>query len=156
MTYARFLTPLFLAGAFLSAAPLAAQTMITGNDIDEIVNLARGYGSAVKEADSQGDPKISGRINGISYVVLFYGCTNNTDCTSIQFQAAWANPGHVTADMLNEWNRDKRFGKAYLDDENDPVIEWDVNLFGGVSARNMDDTIDWWKLVLTTFAEEMS
>ena len=49
-------------------------------------------------------------------------------------------------DVPAEWAR-----KAYLDDVKDPVVEMDVNLFGGVSTRNLEDTIDWWQLVLADF-----
>ena len=38
----------------------------------------------------------------------------------------------------------KRFAKAYLDDQNDPVIEMDVNLQGGVSRKNLEETFDLW------------
>jgi hypothetical protein len=141
--------------AFLGAGALApavmAQSLVQGSDVDTIANIARGYGSATVQTDSAGDPQILGRINGVQYVVSFYGCTNGTNCTTIQFRAAWSNPGNVTLVDMNTWNQEKRFGKAYLDYDNDPVIEWDVNLLGGVSTRNLDDTFDWWKIVLENF-----
>jgi hypothetical protein len=134
--------------------PVQSQTLIDGNSAQEILNLARGYGSANLGTDIAGDPQITGRIAGTPYLINFYGCTNGTNCTTLQFRASWINPGHVTIESLHAWNRDKRFGKAYLDSDGDPVLEWDVNLFGGVSPRNLDDTIDWWEVVLTNFITE--
>ena len=42
------LRSLFLAGVFLAAGTIAAQAqaLIDGTNVDEIVNLARGYGAA--------------------------------------------------------------------------------------------------------------
>jgi hypothetical protein len=54
---------------------------------------------------------------------------------------------------VNRWNRDYRFGKAYVDAEGDVILEWDVNLWGGVSPANLDDTFDWWRTVLSRMDE---
>lgn len=143
-----------LIGSFAFAHSVSAQSLIEATDVEEIVSIARGYGSATVQADSGGAPQIVGRIDGVQYTVNFYGCENTSGCTTIQFRAAWTNPGSVTLNDMNRWNQDKRFGKAYLDVENDPVIEWDVNLFGGVSALNLDDTFDWWKIVLDNFVAD--
>jgi hypothetical protein len=142
-------------GNLVVAPAVTAQSLIDARSVDEIANIARGYGSATLQTDSAGDPQIMGRIDGIQYTVNFYGCNSGANCTTIQFRAAWKNPGNVTLEQMNSWNQDKRFGKAYLDFDNDPVIEWDINLFGGVSARNLDDTFDWWKIVLENFAADM-
>lgn len=141
-------------GSFAFAPSVSAQSLIEATDIEEIANIARGYGSATVQKDNIGDPQILGRIDGVQYTVNFYGCDNGNGCTTIQFRAAWTNPGSITVNDMNRWNQDKRFGKAYLDTANDPVIEWDVNLFGGVSARNLDDTFDWWKIVLDNFVAD--
>ena len=59
----------------------------------------------------------------------------------------------MTMDQVNTWNREFRFGKVYLDDENDPFLEMDVNLDYGVSEGNFLDTLDWWTVVLGRFEE---
>lgn len=149
------LFPIAVSGSLALAPAAMAQSLIEASDVDAIANIARGYGSATIQTDSAGDPQILGRIDGVQYTVNFYGCTNGANCSTIQFRAAWTNPGSVTVDHMNSWNQDKRFGKAYMDYDNDPVIEWDVNLFGGVSARNLDDTFDWWKIVLENFSDDI-
>ncbi|MFN4057951.1 MAG: YbjN domain-containing protein [Roseinatronobacter sp.] len=149
------LSALLFSSSMVMASPSLSQSMVTASDTDTILNIARGYGSATLEADEVGDPFIRGRIDGVIYVVNFYGCTNSKDCTTIQFRAAWNETPGVTLGTMNNWNRDMRFGKAYLDTENGPTIEWDVNLFGGVSATNLDDTFDWWKIILGKFVSEV-
>jgi len=114
-------------------------------------NIASGYGSATLREDNVGDPMISGRIDGVPYYVFFYGCDEGGEsCRSIQFRAAW-DMDDFTQSSIRSWNQNKRFGKAYLDQDDDPTIEWDVNLFGGVSVRNLDDSFDWWAIVLKDF-----
>jgi hypothetical protein len=41
----------------------------------------------------------------------------------------------ITLSRINEWNKTKRFGRAYLDNSNDPVIEADLDFEGGVTAE---------------------
>ena len=144
-----------LCATLSGTSPALSQSLVTANDVDQIVNIARGYGSATLEQDAAGDPFIRGRMDGVLYVVNFYGCTEGTNCTTLQFRAAWNPTDTVTLAQMNDWNRDMRFGKAYLDAANAPTIEWDVNLFGGVTTTNLDDTFDWWKIVLARFVADM-
>lgn len=145
----RLLTCLFLVAASTVAN---AQQLVDGSDPEQLENLIRGFGSAVLETDDVGDPMIVGRMEGTRFVVLFYGCDDaGSNCDSVQFRAAWSTSGEISLDAINAWNRDKRFGKAYIDDENDPVIEMDVNLDSGVTRRSFEDSIDWWQVVLADF-----
>lgn len=141
-----------LAGALLPITAASAQTMIDATDPDQIVNLIRGFGSAVLETDAAGDPLIVGRMEGTRFLVLFFGCNGSgAQCRSIQFRAAWETDGAHSPAALNAWNRDKRFAKAYLDQVEDPILEMDVNLFEGVTTSNLEDTIDWWQIMLADF-----
>lgn len=142
----------YLVPLVLLPLPLAAQDLVDATDPAAVLNIASGWGSALLETDSVGDPMIRGRIEGISYVVYFYGCTDGADCASIQMRAGWLMDG-VPVSAMNEWNRDRRFGKAYLDGDGDPVIEMNVNLAHGVSARNLDDTFAWYAGVIKEFTQ---
>lgn len=150
--FAKILTLSTLA---LAPAASGAQALLDASDPEAIANIARGYGAVEVTSDALGDPMLRGRMDGTQYLVLFYGCENGRNCTNIQFRAAWVNTGAVTQNTILAWNRDNRFGKATLDAENDPVIQWDVNLFGGVSRANLDDTFDWWRVVLDGFADHL-
>lgn len=155
----RLSAPLYIlaiAGSVAVASKAHGQTMIDGSNVEAIANIARGYGSATIQTDGAGDPNIVGRIDGTQYVINFYGCTGGKDCTTIQFRASWRNSGNVTLADMNAWNQEKRFGKAYLDEGNAPNVEWDVNLLGGVSVQNLDDTFDWWKIVMQSFLDDLS
>jgi len=146
----------FLAAACAFAPQVAwAQSLIDGSDPQAVLNVARGYGSADLDTDSGGDPRIKGRIEGISYTLNFYGCSSGRNCKSLTFYAGWVSD-RVSLREINEWNRTKRFSRAYLDHEDDPIVELDVNLDGGVSRRNLDDTFDWWKVTVTAFKRDLN
>jgi hypothetical protein len=136
-----------------TAFSVQAQDIIDGSNVDEILNIARGYGAATLEKQSTGDPKITGKIEGISYQVYFMNCTDSKNCEDINFYAgfSFAEDAKPAMDSINAWNRDKRFGKAYLDSELDPVIEWDVNLEYGITRNNMDAAFSLWKLLLDQY-----
>lgn len=127
---------------------------VAATDPAVLANIISGYGSANLTTNASGNPRIESRIDGIRFNVIFYGCTENTNCGSVQFTSSWKKPG-LSLEKINSWNRDKRFGKAYLDNEGDPVIEMDVNLRHGVSHNNFDDTVDFWNIVLRSFRDEM-
>ena len=133
--------------AALAATGASAQDLVDGKDAEAIAALLKGFGSARVETDSDGDPRIAGRADGKPYKVHFYGCKENKDCTNIQFWAYWE--GAVELEKVNEWNRDTRFGKLYVDADGDLVLEYDVNLIGGISERTLEDDGDVWVTLLS-------
>ncbi|WP_246221693.1 YbjN domain-containing protein [Marichromatium bheemlicum] len=140
--------------AMLWAGSALARDLVSAADPEAVLEAAKGFGSAELERDEVGDPRIRGRMFGVLYLVTFYGCEAGKDCKDLLFYAGWEDAG-LTLEDVNRWNRGKRFGKAYLDDEGDAVLEFAVNLNYGVTPRNLDDTFDWWGVVLREFREEM-
>ncbi|PIE07594.1 MAG: YbjN domain-containing protein [Rhodobacterales bacterium] len=155
-TKSKLLTNLVLAAGLVLPQAALAEDLVDATQVDVIASLAAKYGTAEVDVDNTGDPMISGEIDDTHYMVLFYGCENGNNCTTIQYYTGWINPGGIDVDTLNDWNRDRRFSKAYIDAEGDPVIEFDVNLFGGVTETNLYDTFDWWRLVMSEFDEYIS
>ena len=143
-------TPAAPAASAMNTGPI-----ITAGSVKDILSIAKGYGSATLEKDDDGDPKISGRVAGQEYWLYFYGCDkNHTNCTSVQFWTYWT--GEVlTAEEMNAWNADTRFGKLYVDGDGDLNLEMDVNLDYGVTYKNLDDTFDIWQTVLEDVLDQM-
>lgn len=134
-----------------SGTPTAGgQEIISAADPDKIFDIAKGFGNASLDTDSSGDPKIVGRIEGTKYGLYFYGCKSGKKCTDIQFNAAWSGT-KVTLDKLNEWNRTRRYGKAFLDKDGDPVLQMSVNIDYGVTRKNLEDNFDWWAKIVPEF-----
>jgi hypothetical protein len=146
-----------LATAFLAlslAGAAHAQGTITGAQTDEILNAARGYGSATLTKQTNGDPQINGKINGISYQVYFRNCTNNTDCEDLNFYLGFLDL-KPSLEVINDWNYNKRFSRAYLDPDKDACVEMDLDLVKGVSPEYLDSQFGLWNLILTQFAEHV-
>ncbi len=134
--------------------PGAAQIggMITGRDVDRVVELASAYGVAERQPDDPGEgPWIRAEMADVVYSITFLNCTEGANCTSLQLRAWWESGGAHTLEQMNDWNRERRFGAAYLDANQNATVEFDVNLAGGVTAANFDDTLQWWQVVLDEF-----
>jgi len=137
----------------LAAPALAAGSdLIDGSNVDEILELAKGYGDASLETQSNGDPKIKGEMDDVSYSIYFMNCTDNKDCEDLNFYAGFLDLKPKQED-INSWNRDKRFGKAYIDSDGDAVVEMDLNLEHGISTDNLKADIDVWQLVLGEYTD---
>lgn len=152
-----FHTKLFggLATAVMIASASVASADITAKNANVVMKAMQSFGLvATMGEDSQGDPKISSRISDTKYSVYFYGCEDNDNCNSILIKAGYDLNNGISASKVNEWNREKRFAKAYIDDDGDPFLEMDVNLdYDGVGEKNFEDTLDWWRISVEDFEE---
>jgi len=145
-----------ITAAMLAAPAAGAEQTVDATDPERILTIAHSFGEAALTTDNLGDPLIEGRIGEKDYRLLFYGCSEGRDCKTLMFSAGWAGDDRTddrTDEMMADWNREKRFGKAYLDEDGVATVEMNVNLHGGVTRANLDDTIDWWRLVLAEFAD---
>lgn len=111
----------------------------------------KGYRAELTK-DSEGDPLIKSSAEGANFLLLFFNCTGGKQCATVQFYAGFDREGSFSLDKLNEWNRTKRFGRAYRDNEGDPVIEMDVDMDdGGMSKALFEDNIEFWTSLLSSF-----
>ncbi len=144
----------FGAASVISLAS-AAHAQVTATDENAILQAMQDFGLvATMGTDNSGDPKISSRVSSTKFKVYFYGCTDNTQCTSIQFGAGYDLKSGISALKVNEWNAKKRFAKAYIDDEGDPFLEMDINTdFDGIGIKNFEDSMDLWRSLVEDFEE---
>ena len=77
------------------------------------------------------------------------------NCEYIDFQEGWDLKNGTTPDVIEQWNEDRVWGRAYIDTENDPWIDMPVNLKGGVTPENFDDTVSWWWSVIRDFEDHI-
>ncbi len=130
--------------------------LITGNALDAIVASMERNGLKVElTEDSGGDPRIRSTDEDNPFSVHFYSCTDNTDCGVIQFSAGWNLKNGITLAKIEEWNATKLWGQAYRDEDKDPWLAMTVNLKGGVTVENFDDTVDWWRVVSGDFEKHI-
>lgn len=141
-----------LAFAAAWAVPAQAQ-MVRAQDPGSVVSALQDGGYSAKlGTDNVGDPMITSSVGGTSFQIYFYNCTDNRDCATVQFHSGYDLSSSPTLESMNEWNKSKRFGRGYLDDEGDPILEMDIDLDdGGVSPLLFIDNIEFWTSVLSDF-----
>jgi len=110
-----------------------------------VLDLAKGFGSAKMDKDDGGDPMISGRLQGVKYVIYFYGCENHEKCKSLQFSSGYTDP--FTADQANEWNRKYRWVKAYAGDGSN--FKMDVSFAGGITRDHLEEQFSNWDSMMS-------
>lgn len=136
----------------MASVPATAQTVTAGSPQGIVSALQSAGYQAELTKDSSGDPLIRSAASGARFSILFYGCTGGSGCTTVQFYAGFKSSGSVAVGKMNEWNRTKRFSRAYLDNDSDPCIEMDVNLDpGGMSRALFLDNLQVWSNSLGQF-----
>jgi hypothetical protein len=138
------------------ALPAQAQ-MVRAQDPGSVVKALQDGGYAAQLGiDKVGDPMITSGVGGTTFQIFFYNCTDHRDCTTVQFHSGYDLATSPSLEQINAWNRGKRFGRAYLDAENDPILEMDVDLDdGGLSPLLFIDNIEFWASVLGDFEKQI-
>lgn len=114
---------------FDSAHAEDRSTKYTEAQIEELLK-DEGY-SSVERID---DGVFKLKVDGTAY--LFF-IQDDGD-----FQMYYGVSGlEVSFKQINEWNKNKRLSRAYIDSSNDPVIEADMLANGGVSRQNIAEFI---------------
>lgn len=140
--------------ALLSAAPARAELINAANPqtIKAVVE-SQGWPATIV-ANPGDDPYIESGRNGLKFLVLFMNCEEGKQCKTLQYYMGFSDAKDVTLDRLNQWNKEKRFARAYKDDAGDPVLEMDVDLdFQGIPRENVGESFNTWASLMDSFRE---
>ena len=133
--------------------PIAAQGQRPGDggvSAPEVASALKEAGyPAVIGADRSGDPLVRSSTGKAAFDVYFYQCSAQRRCTSIQFITPYRRKG-VTQTTIAAWHRDRRFGRAWLDN-GIPWLSMDVETSRGVTTEALVANIDRWITVVTAF-----
>jgi hypothetical protein len=132
-----------------------AQDLVTADDVEAILDIARTYGKASLSEQSNGYPQITGRMEGFLYQIYFLNCDEEGgNCEDLNFYLGFLDV-KPTLEVINDWNYNKRFSRAYLDTDKDACVEMDLDLAVPVSLEYMESTFDLWSLIVVQFAEHI-
>jgi hypothetical protein len=95
------------------------------------------------------------KIEGRRSIITFFNCTEG-ECRSFQYYAGIAMHDKPECGKVNKFNRERRFGRAYIDKDGDPVIEMDVDLDGGVARDHIVESIATWRAIVSRYFEVMT
>ena len=130
-----------LGGGAVQAGESAIKTSLSNSEVETIVSM---YTDGEYEDLEDGDFSFN---LGETKVVLFHSGK------SMQLYAGFKHDSSVHS--MNKWNAEKRFSRAYIDDEDDPVVESDLDLEGGSSLGAVREFIDTFKLSVTAFRKHI-
>lgn len=141
------------AAAFLAATPVAAQNITA--DLDQIAGVLKEEGYKAKIDEGDGQRWIESAMSGYTYIILPFGCDDaGKDCKSVQFYVAFVPTNKPTLEEMNKYAAENRFGRVYIDDEGDPIIEMDIDLeAGGMSRALFLDNLAYWDSIMVAFGD---
>lgn len=105
-------------------------------------------------ADSRGDPVVAGRISRSDYLMQFYECESGSFCNSVQLLVQAPRPATLTGDSANAFNTRWRYVRVTYD-QTQVKLQMDVNLDAGVTADNLEDTLDIWRQLVEIFERDI-
>ncbi|KFN44484.1 YbjN domain-containing protein [Arenimonas oryziterrae] len=151
-------SPMFaaIAALLLSAGASVAQArdITTGISGAELVTVLQDNGYRAKlGVDGEGDPKVESAVAGYNFSIFMYGCEKGR-CQSIQFQLGIDIKEGTTLDAINKWNRTRRFASVFMDEENDPYIQMDLDLEKGSSTEQIGLYLENWENAVGVFAKD--
>ncbi|MDG2532675.1 YbjN domain-containing protein [Sphingomonas sp. HITSZ_GF] len=150
-------TFLMVAGLVVSAwaMPAAAQNQVQAPCAKDQVcaNAPQTVLAAMEKAglkpkmttDGQGDPMIESDEAVYHFDVYFYGCDDShKNCDSLRFEVLFEKAPENTPEFANKWNKGKRFLQAFIRDDGQMGLAYDLAMIGGLNQRNFADVLDWW------------
>lgn len=145
---------LALALVALVATPAVAK-VYKGITVGEMEQIIKGLGLQYEiKTDSAGDPMLSIKQGGLRVGLYFYHKVQG-QYTAIQLSTGFSMKQGPSLEKINEWNRTKRFARAYLDKEGDPRVEVDLDLEGGATEGAIKELFRTNRAVLAQFTKHI-
>jgi hypothetical protein len=120
-----------------------------------VADLLEHFGLRIERELEEDPPALFAERDGIDLSAWFYGCRGGIACREIVLSAVFDIDGALALRRVNEWNRDELMGRAYLDDEDDVVLEHHMVLLGGVGVSNFRETLTLWDETVDEFADHI-
>ena len=146
-------------GAALAQTPPPAAVPVTGVAIAETRTWLTGLGGAVGEpVVREGLTSLHIADQPLPWNLTFYGCGPSL-CDDVQFSAVFTGP--ITAEQINDWNREHRFLKAFFapaataGGDASAVVQYDVVLTNTGTEQLREPTVVWLQL-LREFAQGLA
>ncbi len=122
-----------------------------GMTIDELASWLKDAGySAIIQNEDDGSQSIYSSVDNQNFHIYVYDCKNGR-CASIQFSSGFNTKGAFNAKKINDWVKQNRWARAYVDKSNDPWVEYDVDLAPGGTYEMLNDEFGIWQDSLKHF-----
>ena len=147
----------------LPAAPAAPQPPASmrpipdgGLTIEEVSAWLEGEGYAVKFVTGEsGRPHIETNSQGFP-LNIFLGNCKSERCASLELAAGFSTGGKFDVSQINGWNYDNRWCRAYYDDDKDPWLRMNIDLWPGGTYEALGARFETWNRTLGRFIDKYS
>lgn len=136
----------FLTIAIILAAWSSAFA-ITPEDISKAME-ERGY-TVVEVSDSM----VAVSYRGLSVLIAVNGSDGDVSFLTYVEEIKGSMVGY---EVLNRFNNEVKFGRAYIDQDGDVVIQMDRNSTGGVTIENVESDFEVFVLLVAKFIQDVS
>lgn len=133
-----------------AAAPSGPEKTITTVTIDAVAKIMQNAGYRAEILDGKNRPHLRTGLGGYTVLVFFYDCKDK-NCGALQFYVGFKKAPKFNLTNINRWNAEMRYGKAYIDKDEDLAIEYDIALDGGVTQDFIKQQIYLFERVLSNF-----
>jgi hypothetical protein len=136
-------------------APVEAASLLTAGDGTALAALllSQGYRAQMETADD-GSPRLRSSSDGINFTIAFLGCEGG-DCRAIMFTSSFRMDSPPTVEAINDWNRTRNVGTAYLAGNGQPGLIFFIPMEGGISLTAFDYAFESWRVALADYAREI-
>ncbi|RTG95740.1 YbjN domain-containing protein [Thermus scotoductus] len=121
------------------------QAVVKGLTPAEVEGILKQAGLAYEKTDAQ---EFRLEMAGLTKVWLYLDFCQEGRCGVLTLSAGFTLDEVPDLEAVNAWNRDRRFSRAFLDEEGTVWVESDLDLTGGVSLGAV-------RAFLDLFAEEI-
>jgi hypothetical protein len=138
------LVAFIILAAAASAAPAQGQALTA----QSVANAFQAQGvTAQIGTDDYGDPYVQLQTGAALPSdfgdVIFWDCDQAGNCDSILMVASFQPQRRpVYLDVINQWNVERRWVRAYIDSENYLVLDMDVSGYGGISDQALATQVE--------------
>jgi hypothetical protein len=155
MVFRTVLTGFSALAAMTAAAVPAAAEMITANDPAKIAALLKEKGYRAEIIEGEDTTYVRSADSGVPVTIFFLNCEAKK-CSTIQFYTGFSDRKNVSLERINDWNKNRRFARAYIDNDGDPVIEMDVDMdHQGIARENFYANLDIFLASIPKFKEHL-
>jgi len=131
--------------------PVQVPQVVTSLTAGEMEAILREAGYRYERVEEGARVFFSLRMGGLRALLFLTDCRGGR-CGSLQLFAGFSMRNPPTLERINAWNREKRFSRAYLDEDGDPALESELDLEGGVTRQAIISFLETFEISLSRFA----
>ena len=125
--------------------------VFTSLTLDRLETMLDNGGIVARREHAEDSEYLKFNLGSFKVLLLPYG--EGPDYPSIQLHAGFK--AQADPEAINAWNRDNRFGRAFLDTDEDPILQYDLDLEGGVTERTIQEAVRTFRALLEDFSESV-